>query len=96
MRNILTDNKSIKEMTNRQFVNHIFNTSIVHEVAITKLINAGIKTTLNNKEQILEEWNQKQQETKSNLALDLGFTMPVFFQIIEEIETSFNLKYNNK
>lgn len=96
MINILTDNKSIKQMTNQQFVNHLFETSIVHEVAITKLINAGIKATLNNKEQILKEWNQKQQETKRNISLDFGFTMPVFFQIIEEIETAFNLKYNIK
>jgi hypothetical protein len=96
MINILTDNKSIKKMTNQQFINHLFETSIVHEVAITKLINAGIKATLNNKEQILTEWNQKQDHNKQNLALDLGFTMPVFFQIIEEIETAFNLKYNSK
>ena len=96
MRNILTDNNSIKKMTNQQFINHLFKTSIVHEVAITKLINAGIKATLNNKEQILTEWNQKQDHNKQNLALDLGFTMPVFFQIIEEIETAFNLKYNSK
>ena len=55
MNNILTDNKYIKQMTNKQFVNHIFNTSVVHEVILMKIIDDGIKDTLSSKDEIFKE-----------------------------------------
>jgi PAB1-binding protein PBP1 len=93
MRNILTDNKSIKEMTNRQFVNHIFETSTAHEVILMKIIDDGIKATLSNKDKIFKEWEEASEETKKSFIDSLNCTVPGYFNYIKEIQTAYNLKY---
>ncbi len=96
MNNILTDNKSIKEMSNRQFVNHIFETSTVHEVVLMKIIDDGIKATLNNKEKIFKQWEEASEQTKKDFIINLGLSFPAYFTVIKEIETAYNIKYNSK
>lgn len=93
MKNILTDNKTIKEMSNRQFVNHIFNTSIAHEVILMKIIDDGIKATLNNKGKILKQWEDSSEETKKSFINSLDCTAPGYFNLVDEIKTAYNLKY---
>lgn len=93
MNNILTDNKSIKKMSNRQFVNHIFDTSIVHEVILMKIIDDGIKSTLSNKDKIFKEWEGSSEETKKSFIDSLDCTVPGYFNYIKEIQTAYNLKY---
>ena len=96
MNNILTDNKSIKKMSNRQFVNHIFETSTVHEVVLMKIIDDGIKATLNNKDKIFKQWEEASEQTKKDFIINLGLSFPAYFTVIEEIKTAYNIKYNNK
>ncbi len=93
MKNILTDNKSIKQMSNRQFVNHIFDTSIVHEVILMKIIDDGIKATLSNKDKIFKDWEEANEETKKSFIDSLDCTVPGYFNYVEEIKIAYNLKY---
>ncbi len=96
MRNILTDNKSIKKMTNREFINHIFNTSVVHEVILMKIIDDGLKASLSNKDKIFDEWERSKNETKKDFIDSLGCNVPVYFNLIKEIQVAYNLKYKLK
>ena len=93
MKNILTNNKTIRQMSNRQFVNHIFNTSVSHEVILMKIIDDGIKATLSNKGKILKEWEDSSEETKESFINSLDCTAPGYFNLVEEIKTAYNLKY---
>ena len=96
MNNILTDNKSIKKMSNRQFINHIFETSTVHEVVLMKIIDDGIKATLSNKDKIFKQWEEASEQTKKDFIINLGLSFPAYFTVIKEIETAYNIKYNSK
>ena len=95
MINILTDNKSLKEFNNTEFLTHILKTSHIHQVATMKIIEEGIKVILQSKPELLKSYYKKQEELKNKNRISIGFCIPTMIQVIEEIQTAFNLKYNN-
>jgi hypothetical protein len=95
MINILTNNKTLKKFTNVEFINHIMNTSHVHQVATLKVFELGMKSILSEKEQLLKEYEEHQAKLKKENKVSIAFHIPTMIQIIEEMQTAFNLKYNN-
>ena len=61
MINILTDNKSLKEFNNTEFLTHILKTSHIHQVATMKIIEEGIKVILQSKPELLQSYYKKQE-----------------------------------
>tara|TARA_R100001198_G_C5137137_1_gene152661 strand:+ start:416 stop:706 length:291 start_codon:yes stop_codon:yes gene_type:complete len=96
MINILTDNKSLKEFNNTEFLTHILQTSHIHQVATMKIIEEGIKVILKSKPELLKSYYKKQEDLKNTNRISIGFCIPTMIQVIEEIQTAFNLKYNNQ
>ena len=95
MINILTDNKSLKEFNNTEFLTHIMQTGHLHNVATMKIFEEGIKVILQSKPELLKSYYENQLDLKTRNRMSIGFHIPTMIQIIEEIQTAFNLKYNN-
>lgn len=95
MRNILADNKTLKQFNNVEFVNHIMRTSHLHQVASLKVFELGMKSILKEKQQLLKEYEEHQEKLKKENKVSIAFHIPSMIQIIEEMQTAFNLKYNN-
>jgi len=95
MKNILTDNETIKQFNNTEFLTHIMQTGHLHQVATMKIIEEGIKVILKSKPELLQSYYKKQEELKNTNRVSIGFHIPTMIQVIEEIQTAFNLKYNN-
>jgi len=95
MNNILTDNKTLKEFSNVQFIKHIMQTGHLHQVATMKIFEEGINVILQSKPELLKSFYKKEEELKKQNKMSIAFHVPTMLQIIEEIETAFNLKYNN-
>ena len=95
MRNILADNKTLKQFNNVEFVNHIMRTSHLHQVASLKVFELGMKSILKEKQQLLKEYEEHQEKLKKENKVSIAFHIPSMIQIIEEIQTAFNLKYNS-
>lgn len=96
MNNILTDNETIKNFTNVEFINHIMRTSHIHQVASLKVFELGMKSILSEKEQLLKEYQEHQEKLKKENKVSIAFHIPTMMRIIEEMQTAFNLKYNSK
>ena len=96
MNNILTDNKTIKNFTNVEFINHIMRTSHIHQVASLKVFELGMKSILSEKQQLLKEYEEHQAKLKKENEVSIAFHIPTMMRIIEEMQTAFNLKYNSK
>ena len=94
MRNILADNKTLKQFNNVEFVNHIMRTSHLHQVASLKVFELGMKSILKEKQQLLKEYEEHQEKLKKENKVSIAFHIPSMIQIIEEIQTAFNIKYN--
>ena len=95
MRNILADNKTLKQFNNVEFVNHIMRTSHLHQVASLKVFELGMKSILKEKQQLLKEYEEHQEKLKKENKVSIAFHIPSMIQIIEEMQTAFNLKYNS-
>jgi len=96
MNNILTDNKTLKEFNNVEFINHIMQTGHLHQVATMKIFEEGIKVILQSKPELLKQFNEHEERVKKRNHFSIAFHIPTMIQIIEEIQTAFNLKYNSK
>jgi len=96
MINILTDNETLKEFNNTEFLTHILETSHFHQVATMKIFEEGIKVILESKPELLQSYYKKQEELRNENKVSIGFCIPTMIQVIEEIQTAFNLKYNIK
>lgn len=94
MRNILADNKTLKQFNNVEFVNHIMRTSHLHQVASLKVFELGMKSILKEKQQLLKEYEEHQEKLKKENKVSIAFHIPSMIQIIEEMQTAFNIKYN--
>jgi hypothetical protein len=96
MNNILTDNKTLKEFNNVEFINHIMQTGHLHQVATMKIFEEGIKVILQSKPELLKQFNEHEERVRKRKDVSIAFHIPTMIQIIEEIQTAFNLKYNSK
>lgn len=96
MRNILTDNETLKEFNNTEFLTHILQTSHFHQVATMKIFEEGMKVILQSKPELLKQFNEHEERVKKRKDVSIAFHIPTMIQIIEEIQTAFNLKYNSK
>jgi GTPase involved in cell partitioning and DNA repair len=96
MRNILADNKTLKQFNNVEFVNHIMRTSHLHQVASLKVFELGMKSILKEKQQLLKEYEEHQEKLKKENKVSIAFHIPSMIQIIEEMQTAFNIKYNQE
>jgi hypothetical protein len=96
MNNILTDNKTLKEFNNVEFINHIMQTGHLHQVATMKIFEEGIKVILQSKPELLKQFNEHEERVRKRKDVSIAFHIPTMIQIIEEIQTAFNLKYNQQ
>jgi hypothetical protein len=96
MRNILTNNETLKEFNNVEFIEHIMQTGHMHQIATMKIFEEGIKVILQSKPELLKSFYKKEEELKNKNRMSIAFHIPTMIQIIEEIQTAFNLKYNSK
>jgi hypothetical protein len=96
MNNILTDNKTLKQFNNVEFINHIMQTGHLHQVATMKIFEEGIKVILQSKPELLKQFNEHEERVRKRKDVSIAFHIPTMIQIIEEIQTAFNLKYNQQ
>lgn len=96
MTNILTDNKTLKQFNNVEFINHIMKTSHIHQVASLKVFELGMKSILKEKQQLLKEYEEHQAKLKKENKVSIAFHIPSMLRIIEEMQTAFNIKYNQE
>ena len=59
-----------------------------------KIFKLNMKTIIKEKQQLLKEYEEHQEKLKKENKVSIAFHIPSMIQIIEEMQTAFNIKYN--